>query len=148
VQNSISSGTLLFQQSNLDLWWDEVNQWLYADWKGSQAVEEVKFGCEQMLRMLKLKNADSVLNDNTNVEGTWGGAAEWLATDWFPRMRAAGLRHFAWVSSSCRFSQVSTDATLARAGAGTAEVFPAKTDAAEWLKGQRLRNSRPRPGMP
>ena len=135
--------TLLYQQSNIEICWEDSDNWLYVDWKGYQAVEEVKTGCEQILRMMRAKNTDAVLNDNTHVEGIWIGAAEWVATDWFPRMRAAGLRYFAWVYSPSRFSQISTDASLEKAPAGLVQLFQSKLEAARWLRAQRQRAQRP-----
>ncbi|MGV3540952.1 MAG: hypothetical protein ACO1OQ_14145 [Rufibacter sp.] len=53
-----------------------------------------------------------VLNDNTRVEGIWSSAAEWVGTDWFPRLRQAGMEAFAWVYSPSMFSRLSTDKSL------------------------------------
>jgi CheY-like chemotaxis protein len=53
-----------------------------------------------------------VLYDHMHVVGIWRFAAMWLAAEWFPRMKQAGLEHLAWVYSPAKLSQLSTDITL------------------------------------
>src|SRR6202022_770260 len=36
----------------------------------------------------------------------------WVAAEWFPRMKQAGLKRFAWVYSPAKLTQLSTDITL------------------------------------
>jgi hypothetical protein len=102
----------LYASKNVDIEFDEQGKFLYANWKGFQTVDNVKFGCEKILELLKQKKITRVLNDNRQVTGPWQGAAEWGAKEWFPRMFAAGLTHFAWIQSTSVFSQLSTEKTL------------------------------------
>ena len=62
------------------------------------------------------------------------GAAYWVASNWFPRMREAGLRHFAWVQSPSRLSQLSANTTVEHAPPRTAVFFDDVSDAARWLR--------------
>jgi hypothetical protein len=89
-----------------------------------------------MLELMVEHNLNTVLNDNTHVVGIWSGASEWGATDWFPRMKQAGLRCFAWVYSPSRFSQVSTDKTLSLMDAESfgIKMFNNILEAKEWLR--------------
>ena len=102
----------LYTSKNVDIEFDEQGKFMYANWKGFQTVDNVKFGCEKMLEFLKQKKITRVLNDNRQVTGPWQGAAEWGAKEWFPRMFAAGLTHFAWIQSTSVFSQLSTEKAL------------------------------------
>nr|WP_242689182.1 HAMP domain-containing sensor histidine kinase [Pedobacter sp. SYSU D00535] len=114
---------------------DGEQKWLYVDWKGFQNSESVQRGCMKMLELLKQHSFSKVLNDNTNVLGTWSDAAEWVGKDWFPMMEAAGLTHFAWVYSPSRFSQLSADKSVNVLKAGvTTRLFNNLNAAAEWLK--------------
>jgi hypothetical protein len=131
--------TLLYQQSNVEIHWDQTNQWLCVTWLGYQSSSDIHRDCEQVLRMLIAKNCDSVLNDNTSAEGIWAGELDWLAKDWFPRMRSSGLRHFAWVHAPARLSEVSIAETIGAAGPGVAKVFSDAAEAAQWLRVQRHR---------
>ncbi|MFN7140136.1 MAG: hypothetical protein ACK4UN_12445 [Limisphaerales bacterium] len=128
---------LLYQQSNIEIFHDQQNRWLYVDWKGYQTVGFVQGGCEQMLNFLVATGVNKVLNDNTNVTGIWIGASDWVGKDWMPRMCAKGLRHFAWVYSPSRLSQVSTDAALEAAKTPVIQMFYSVAEAEEYLRNQR-----------
>jgi hypothetical protein len=128
----------LHASPELDIDLDLKNKCLYANWKGFQLIESVKNGCEKMLLFLQKHDCHHVLNDNTNVSGVWSGASEWVATDWFPRMKDAGLKKFAWVYSPSYFSRLSTDKTLEATPPellkeNIIEVFTDIEEAREWL---------------
>lgn len=115
---------------------DREASMLYADWLGYQSVDSIRQGCEKILDLMVRHRAFEVLNDNTHVLGIWRFAAEWLADDWFPRMKQAGLRAFAWVYSPAKLSQVSTDTTLSlmEPEAFNIKVFHTQEEASAWLK--------------
>ncbi len=125
---------LLYTSEHIDIHHEESGGWLYANWKGYQSVDMVKAGCEEILLQLAALRVSKVLNDNSNVTGIWVGAAYWIAINWFPRMREAGLRHFAWVQSPSRLSQVSATTTVEHSPPGTAVLFNDITAAEEWLR--------------
>lgn len=123
-----------YADSNITITADTKNQWLYVDWKGFQDKESVKHGCLKMLDMLKAAGVSKVLNDNTNVLGTWSDAAEWVGKEWFPMMETAGLKYFAWIYSPSTFSQLSADKSVDVLEAGvTTRLFSNKTDGMAWL---------------
>lgn len=127
---------LLFTAPNIQIYYDETNQWLYVNWVGFQTVKLVKDGCEIMLDLLKSESCNKVLNDNTLVEGMWSGAAKWGADSWFPRMQANGLQAFAWVYSQSVLSRLSTEKTLSHMPAPPAYIktFYDLEDAKIWLR--------------
>jgi len=129
--------TLLYQQPNIEIYWDEKFQWIYADWIGYQTVPDIERGCEQILRLVTAKNCDSILNDHRRVEGIWTAAAEWLGRVWFADLRRSGLRQFAWIYSPARFSQVSTDETMRLVPPGLVKTFADYESAVTWLWKQR-----------
>ncbi len=129
----------LYESPGIDISYDPDNEWLYVNWKGFQLVQSVKDGCEKMLEFVIEYNCSKVLNDNTLVKGIWAGAAEWGATDWFPRMKKAGVKQFAWIYSPSFFSKMSTDLTLQASSEELLEGDFIKTffdieDAENWLK--------------
>ena len=125
--------SLLYQQTNVVVSWDDRG-WLYADWIGMQSLPELKAGSEQIIRLLQSKQANGVLNDNTHTEAMPGEAATWLGTDWFPRMRRAGLQRFAWVRSPAGLTDLIIEATLKSAPPGIAHMFWTLGEAEAWLK--------------
>lgn len=120
---------------HITIHYNAVDEILYADWTGDQNKESVQDGCEKMLQYLSMYKCSKVLNDNTNVTSIWSDASAWVATDWFPRMAAAGCKFFAWVYSPNIYSKLSTDEVLKF---GTRNVititFQSKDTAAAWLK--------------
>lgn len=128
----------LYNAPFLDIFYDPDSQILYADWKGYQSFDTGTAGCERILEYVEKYRITKVLNDNSNVRGLWMGAAEWAARIWFPRMKQAGMQHFAWVYSPAKFSQISTDTALASMDpdAFGVEVFYNKDDALAWLRGE------------
>ena len=125
---------VLFSESFIEISYNPENKWIYADWKGFQTTRMVKAGCELMLDGLKKHGCYKVLNDNTKVEGIWSGASEWVAIDWFPRMRAAGMQWFGWIYSPSVFSQLSTDKTLNYTNEGFVKTFYSLDTAESWLQ--------------
>lgn len=125
----------LFTSRNLDIDFDIADNFIYANWKGFQNVQNVKAGCEQILIELKKKNTSKVFNDNSKVTGPFQGATDWAVKDWFPRMFKAGLKYFAWVVSSNVFSQLSVESTVSKMETGeTIRTFDSFGKAEKWLK--------------
>jgi hypothetical protein len=133
---------LLQERPSVKICLEPERSWLYVDWIGYQTVGSVQEGCNLMLDLMVQHAAFGIINDNTRVLGIWSGASVWVAQDWFPRMRAAGMRRFAWVYSPTRFSRISTDTTLAELGeaAPYIQVFEQMEQAIEWLGEADLRS--------
>lgn len=125
----------LYHRDFVEISFDASNRWIHADWKGYQSDDSVKEGCELILEALTRFDASRVFNDNRRVVGIWTGVAEWIARDWFPRMRAAGMKKLALVYSPSRLSQISADAAMLQfdpEGRVVAGFF-AETAATSWL---------------
>jgi hypothetical protein len=101
--------------------------------EGFHSVESVKIGCETLLQVLTEQKCKHVLNDNRMVSGPWMGVADWVATDWFPRVYATGVEKFAWIVSANIFSQMSTEATQAKNKNDKTRTFDDVAKAASWL---------------
>ena len=125
---------LLFAEKNIQIFYDDQEEWLYVNWVGFQTVTSVMAGCEKMLEYLKAYKCSKVLNDNSLVDGIWSGAARWGADSWFPRMREAGLEWFAWVYSPSVLSRLSTDKTLSLMEPDYIKTFDDPEKARNWLR--------------
>ncbi len=73
-----------------------------------------------------------ILNDNTQVVGSWNHSTHWAAHEWFPKMIELGLKKFAWVLAIDVFAQVS--AYKVTPGIAIVKNFISKEDAFEWLE--------------
>ncbi|MFC6998245.1 hypothetical protein [Rufibacter roseus] len=128
------SKTILYQDTHITITYVETIDCIYADWTGYQTKQSVQEGCERILDELSERECRKVLNDNTNVEGIWSSAAEWVGVDWLPRMRQAGMDYFAWVYSPSAFSRLSADKSLRFThDMRGIEVFDSVADAENWL---------------
>lgn len=121
-------------KSFIEVFYDVENEWVYANWKGYLNPEEVKQGCELILEVIKDKKARKILNDNTLVNGTWTGAIDWIATDWFPRALNAGFNSLAYIYSPDAFGRFSVNKLLEKNNVYTSNIFKSKDLAEEWLK--------------
>jgi hypothetical protein len=138
-----SSTTTLFSESYLRISVHPERHLLYGEWIGYQTVGSVQDGCNRMLALMQEYQAYKVLNCNEQVLGIWAGAAAWVATNWFPRMRSAGMLRFAWVYSPSRFSQISADTTLSLLDSNThgIKVFYDRIEAMAWLNESEQRET-------
>jgi hypothetical protein len=102
----------LYAQDFIGISYDPASSILYVDWKGYQSEDSVKQGCREILACMVRHSCYLVLNDNTHVKGIWTFAAQWVGAEWFPKMKSAGLKKFAWIYSPSKLSQVSTDESL------------------------------------
>jgi len=124
-----------FAHDYINIEYDLANDWLYTDWIGYQTEGTVREGCTKMLEALTKFNLTKVLNDNTHVLGIWTPAAQWLGTVWFPQMKQAGLKQFAWIYSPSALSQFSTNETLKETDdRSIIQTFYNAEDAKKWLK--------------
>ena len=124
-----------YKDTNITIVRSKENDWLEVDWTGFQTVEAVKAGGMRMLAMLKASGFQKVMNDNTNVMGTWSEASDWAGQEWFPMMERAGLKYFAWVYSPSAFSRLSAEKAVDVKVGDTVIQFFTDTEAARnWLK--------------
>jgi hypothetical protein len=105
-----------------------------VDWTGFQDMESVQHGCMLMLDYLKRNGCDRIVNDNTNVQGNWSDAVEWVGNEWFPMMEKAGLKYFAHLFSPSTFSQLAARKSIdIMAGIITTQYFTDIDLAREWI---------------
>jgi len=124
-----------FQNEHITIYQDKKSEWLEVDWIGFQTVEQIKSGGAKMIEMLQASGFDRVMNDNTNVMGTWSEAADWAGHEWFPMMEKAGLKYFAWVYSPSAFSRLSAEKTVdVKIGNSVVQFFTDSNSAREWLR--------------
>ncbi len=123
-----------FKSSFLTIYYNESQHWIEADWLGYQNYDSVTRGCMILLNLMKNNSCTKVLNDNTHVAGNWSEAADWVASFWFPAMKEAGLRHFAWIYSDSTFSRMSANKTVDSIDNHFNHFFDNKEEAEQWLQ--------------
>ncbi|ABQ28486.1 hypothetical protein [Geotalea uraniireducens] len=127
--------TQYYQETDVTVCWDSLNNWVSVYWRNSPSKEAVKKGCDAILKLLTSKKASLVFNDNSKITGAWG-ASSWVAEEWFPRMIAAGLRKFAWIeSTTSALSIISAKRSATRNEGGVIRLFNDGSEAEKWLRG-------------
>ena len=131
--------TQYYKNEHITIIQDSINEWLEVDWTGFQTVEHVKAGGMKMLEMLSASGFHKVMNDNTNVLGTWSEASDWAGQEWFPMMEKAGLRYFAWVYSPSAFSRLSAEKAVdVKVGNTVVQFFTDTNEAKNWLRSLQI----------
>lgn len=125
----------VFKNPGIEVDYDEAAKCIIANWRGFHSLHSVKTGCIKLLEALAVYNCSKILNDNTNVLGTWDNAVDWVVTEWFPLAEAAGLKYIGWVYSPSTFSRLSADLTIKKStGNITHKTFNKAEEASDWLK--------------
>ena len=79
---------------------DKENNWLYLNWIGYISDENGRNATKLFLELLREHQCTSVLNDNREVCGPWGGGeagSKWLQETVFPAAAALGLKYMAHI---------------------------------------------------
>jgi hypothetical protein len=113
---------------------DKTGQWVYNDWRGVLAKGDVIEGATLVLEAIRKTCYNKVLNDNTNLLGSWEGANEWIQNEWTPTAKRLGLQYFAHVLSPDRYAQLSAE-QMQKNTSGNFEMrlFGDINKAKEWL---------------
>lgn len=123
-----------YEDSKITVVYNAGKERIEATWRGFQDLNSVKHGCMIMLQMMKRNRCHKVLNDNSEVMGTWSEAADWGREEWFPMMQRSGLRLFAWILSPSSFSQMSAHKSAeVIEGNITFQFFTHRKDAERWI---------------
>lgn len=128
---------LLDETPVLRVYYDEQQQWLYAQWHGDLTQTAVRQGCDLLLAYQQSGTTTKLLNDNSRIEQPWPEGIVWGARVWLPVMVQAGLRHIAWVYSTHLISRLLFDRSQPDVCRPIAAAFDDVAQAVEWLQQQQ-----------
>jgi PAS domain S-box-containing protein len=124
----------IYQNANVDITYNKTDNYIIVDWSGFHDVYTIKDAGSRILTTVIETQCFSILNNNLDLLGSWDDAINWVANDWFPLMRKAGLQHFAWILSLSTFSKLSAKHTISKIDADIAiKQFRNKRAALDWL---------------
>jgi PAS domain S-box-containing protein len=124
-----------YQDEHITIRFNKKDRRLDSDWTGFQDLASVKQGCLLLLEYVKKHKTDRIVNDNSNVTGTWSEASDWVGNVWFPLMEKAGLKFFAHILSPNIFAQLSAKKSIdIMAGIITTQYFTDLVSAREWIE--------------
>lgn len=124
-----------YRDPGLDIAYIAEGKYLQLNWKGFHSLHTIRAGCLKLADVLLNYDCHMVLNDNTNVMGSWEDAAEWVGKECFPMLENAGLKYFAWVYSPSTFSRLSADLVIeTKKGDVVIQTFEDDEHARKWLE--------------
>lgn len=112
---------------------DTTNRWILVDWIGYLTADSIRAGAQAYTDALAKSGFSCVLNDTRSVRGPWDHSMDWVINVWAPNAAAAGLKHFAMVSTPESLADGSAANFYAQLTAFQAEVFDNLSSARAWL---------------
>ena len=117
---------------------DKENNWLYLNWIGYISDENGRNATKLFLELLREHQCTSVLNDNREVCGPWGGGeagSKWLQETVFPAAAALGLKYMAHIMApGIASALMAQDLHQRITGTLTMQLFGNEEKAKAWLK--------------
>ena len=113
---------------------DPSNRWIHTNWIGYLTEENVKAGAQAYTQAVKEAGFNCVLNDTSQVVGSWNHSLDWVLNEWAQQAAKAGIRHFAIITTPESFADVSATSFDAKIKEFEVKRFANRTDAENWLR--------------
>ena len=113
---------------------DTENRWVHTNWVGYLTQDNVKAGALAYTNAVKESGFSCVLNDTSEVVGSWDHSLDWVVNEWSSEAVAAGIKHFALVTSPASFAEATASNFSANNRAFEVKVFANATCAEAWLR--------------
>ncbi|ARS35775.1 hypothetical protein [Pontibacter actiniarum] len=113
---------------------DNENRWVHTNWIGYLTQDNIKAGALAYTDAIKATGFSCVLNDTSEVLGSWDHSLEWVLNEWATKAAAAGIKHFALIISPDTFAGTSASNFHASNSAFEVRVFNNRTSAEPWLR--------------
>lgn len=118
---------------------DNENRWIHTNWLGYLTQDNVKAGALAYTNAVRESGFSCVLNDTSEVIGSWDHSLEWVINEWVSQAAAAGIKHFAFITSPESFAESTASRFYAQNKAFEVGIFDNKASAKAWLRQHSLR---------
>jgi hypothetical protein len=112
---------------------DTENRWIHTDWVGYLTQDNIKAGALAYTNAVKEYGFNCVLNDTSRVVGSWDHSLGWVIDDWSVQAAAAGIRHFALITTPESFAESTASSFYSNIRAFEVRVFDNENAARDWL---------------
>ncbi len=83
---------------------------IISAWYGEDlSLKEIQEACTLALDLIQAHQIPLILNDNSQLTGTWDNANDWINDYWMPEAIKGGLKRFAHVLSPEFYAQLSAE---------------------------------------
>jgi hypothetical protein len=113
---------------------DPTNRWIDVNWTGYLTGANIRAGAAAYTEALAKSGYNAVLNDTRGVLGPWEHSLDWVINTWAPQAAAAGLTHFAMVTTKESMADASAVSFYHQLKAFRAEMFSDMEEAKKWLR--------------
>lgn len=113
---------------------NHANQWIDVTWMGYLTGDNIRTGAAAYTAALAESGYHAVLNDTRDVLGPWEHSLEWVVNSWAPQAAAAGLTHFAMVTTRESMADATAVKFYQQLTAFQAEMFADMEEARRWLR--------------
>jgi hypothetical protein len=113
---------------------DPVNRWIDVNWMGYLTGDNIRTGAAAYTAALAKAGYHAVLNDTRSVLGPWEHSLDWVINTWAPQAAAAGLTHFAMVTTQASMADTTAVTFYQQLTAFKAEMFSDIEEAKRWLR--------------
>lgn len=113
---------------------DQENRWVHTNWVGYLTEENIRAGAQAYTQAVKEAGFSCVLNDSTQIVGSWNHSLDWVLNEWAPQAAAAGIRHFAIIITPESFADATAKAFYSSIKAFEVRRFADRTEAENWLR--------------
>lgn len=132
----------------LEIFYDSVNDWLYAEWEGVLSLPVVQQGCLELARCFQQHAYPRVLNNNTQVTDSEWDVPSWLGRYLLGHMASIGITHLAWVCSPALRGRAMAQEAASWVSEPVVALFDDVADAVAWLQHTQSEPAAKADGLP
>ncbi len=125
---------LLHYAPSVFVYYDTLNDWLFTDWHGDLSLSQVQEGCLATAECFLKYPTTRILISNCEVSSISPEVPAWLAKQYLPNLRLAGVQHIAWVYGPAPLFQRYAEEALRPVEGVAISLFNNLADAYDWLQ--------------
>jgi hypothetical protein len=140
---------LLQETSNVSVYYDIDNDWLFVDWRGELTLSLVQESCLVVAECFLTRPYTRILNSNQNVTDFTLDVPIWLHQEYLPLLSHTDIEYLAWVYAANMLLKPFIDKLVSKIEVPVVNLFDDVESAASWLQHTRFHylhdSAKPRP---
>ncbi|WP_460582113.1 hypothetical protein [Hymenobacter arcticus] len=113
---------------------DAPNGWLYNQWRGKHDAASIKMHADGVVACLAAQPCSKMLSDHSELIGAWHRMVPWIGGDYFDRLAALGVAHFAWVCAADYHDRIAMERACFLLPCPVVAIFSDVASAYDWLR--------------
>jgi hypothetical protein len=129
---------LLQKTTNVSIYDDADNDWLFIDWRGELTLPLVQESCLVIAECFLARPYSRILNSNQNVTDFTLNVPVWLHQEYIPLLSHTGIEYLAWVYAPNMLLKPFIDKLVSKIEVPVVNLFDDVESAASWLQHTRF----------